>query len=415
MGDRILVVDDDRELAELLGMLLSKHGYETDVVFNGEEALRAVTDFQPSVILQDYVLPDMKGDELLVMLKEACPDCYIITMTAKGSEEVAAELFRAGASDYLKKPVESDKLIATVENVLRLRSSESTCGELSGVIIRHSREFLLINALSAALNADIPRNDKYDIAADIVMKGMQADYVNISVLTGKEGGPERLTSVCSDRIKGSLPALDAEVGLLKYVAGIKKPATVADFANEERFGVSGVFRDSGITSALAVPMTLSGATVGVLGAFSLKPTNFPSFVIKLLDSFANFIALDIENESLTRRASLLENTIESAIGAVGEHVTVQDTSHRILYANQAAADSAGQPVKDLIGQQCCWIFHNIKEPIKDCPAEEAVSTGKTVEKTLDAGDGKGMITISAHPVLDDEGVVKMVIERVRPA
>jgi len=415
MGDRILVVDDDRELAELLGMLLGKRGYETRVAFNATDALNIACDFEPSLILQDYVLPDMRGDELLVRLRERCPDSYVVTMTAKGSEEVAAELFRAGASDYLKKPIESDKLITTVENVLKLKSSENMRDELTGALMRHSREFLLINTLSTALNANIPRAEKYDIAADIVMKGMRADYVAISVPNRNKGGLDRLVSASSDRAGGNVSVLDAEPGLLEYVAGTNKPAAVTDFASEDRFNVSDSFKSAGITSALAVPMTLSGETVGMLGAYFMGRRNFPSFVIKLLTSFANLIALDMENEALIKKSAVMGRVIEGVTSAVSGRITVQDKEHTILFANRAAAESIGKEIKDLIGQQCCWLFHSSKGPIKGCPVEEAIGSGKRVEKTLDLGGETGSLLVTAEPILDDEGNVEMVVERVRPA
>jgi GAF domain-containing protein len=259
----------------------------------------------------------------------------------------------------------------------------------------------------------MPRTEKLDIAADIVMKGMRADYVHISVKSPDNGKLGLLVSACTESIADSKDGLDKAAGLAGYVADTIKPSTVRDLNTEDRFVIGSALRDAGLTSALAVPMILNGNIVGILCVYMKARTNFPSFVIKLLNSFANLIALDIENESLTERVGSLEKIIKGVCESVGERVTVQDKNHKILYANEAAAESVGLPVSDIIGQQCCWIFHNSKEPAQGCPVEEALRTGERVVKVMNVEGIK--VRIIVELIKDGNGEVDAVVEHVSPA
>src|SRR5512143_2569955 len=106
MPEKILVVDDDNEFADLIGLLFTKNGFEVKVAYTRREALELAPDFSPAVVVHDYMLPDYDGIDLMKGLKVSCPGTYVVIMTARGSEEVAVGSMKAGASDYLKKPFE---------------------------------------------------------------------------------------------------------------------------------------------------------------------------------------------------------------------------------------------------------------------------------------------------------------------
>jgi len=122
---RILLVDDEKHIIELISVLLEDfEDFEILKAYNGDEALELVKEHRPELVLLDYMMPKKNGLEVLKEIKKDFKDCYVIIMTGKGSEKVAVELMKAGASDYLPKPFKADELIDVVESVLKFRMTE---------------------------------------------------------------------------------------------------------------------------------------------------------------------------------------------------------------------------------------------------------------------------------------------------
>ncbi len=123
-GERILIVDDEEVIVELAGLLLKKRGFEVLFANNGEQCLQVVAEYQPALVLLDYMMPIMNGLDTLKKIRRHYPDTYVVMFTGKGSEEVAVELMRAGAADYLRKPFASGSLFERIDAVLSVRQVE---------------------------------------------------------------------------------------------------------------------------------------------------------------------------------------------------------------------------------------------------------------------------------------------------
>jgi len=117
----ILVVEDEREIQELIAYNLSKEGYRVTAVGTGEEALRAVGSAHPDLVLLDLMLPGVDGLEVARLLKAdpATRDIPIIILTAKGEDTDVVTGLELGADDYVRKPFSLRVLIARIRVVLR--------------------------------------------------------------------------------------------------------------------------------------------------------------------------------------------------------------------------------------------------------------------------------------------------------
>ena len=115
---KILIVDDDNNIAELIALYLTKECFETLIVNDGESALTAVDSFAPSLILLDLMLPGIDGYQVCreVRAKSAIP---IIMLSAKGEIFDKVLGLELGADDYMEKPFDSKELVAWVKAVLR--------------------------------------------------------------------------------------------------------------------------------------------------------------------------------------------------------------------------------------------------------------------------------------------------------
>lgn len=115
---RILIVDDDNNIAELIALYLTKECFEIQIVNDGESAITAVDSFHPNLILLDLMLPGMDGYQVCreVRAKSSIP---IIMLSAKGEIFDKVLGLELGADDYMEKPFDSKELVARVKAVLR--------------------------------------------------------------------------------------------------------------------------------------------------------------------------------------------------------------------------------------------------------------------------------------------------------
>jgi DNA-binding NtrC family response regulator len=115
---RILVVDDESSARGALSEILQDEGYKVRTAADGFRALAAASEFAPDVVLTDLKMPGMDGLSLMERIKETQPDVAVVLMTAFGAVESAVEAMRAGAANYLTKPLNSDELLLVLERCL---------------------------------------------------------------------------------------------------------------------------------------------------------------------------------------------------------------------------------------------------------------------------------------------------------
>ena len=114
---RVLIVDDNRDSAELLTLLLEREGHETLTAYDGQEAIALAAQFQPNVALLDIGLPDMDGYELLETLRSSAElsDCKFVAVTGHGELRTGAGSPQFDA--HLVKPIELDAVVRLVVEV----------------------------------------------------------------------------------------------------------------------------------------------------------------------------------------------------------------------------------------------------------------------------------------------------------
>lgn len=131
-GSRVLIVDDDLIVSASIARLLAGFGHETETAHSAEEALRLVEDAERGagaraarpfvVVVADMALPDLSGLELIKTLRSRHPDVVALSITGYPTIEAAVGAIRAGAIDYLAKPVVDDELRLAVEKAIRQQS-----------------------------------------------------------------------------------------------------------------------------------------------------------------------------------------------------------------------------------------------------------------------------------------------------
>jgi len=123
-GNRILVVDDEPSIVDAVATALRYEGFEVDEATGGREALRAVAEREPDLVVLDWMLPDLEGIEVGRRIRERGFKSAILFLTAKDAVENKVEALRAGGDDYVTKPFSLAEIVARVQAILRRTQSD---------------------------------------------------------------------------------------------------------------------------------------------------------------------------------------------------------------------------------------------------------------------------------------------------
>jgi CheY-like chemotaxis protein len=137
--ERVLVVDDSADQLLMVESVLQKSGYETATATDGAEALAAIEQQCPDLVVTDLKMPNMNGLELVEKLRDAYPTLPVILMTAYGSGEIAMEALQRGAASYIPKRLIREHMGDTLEQILELTRD------------RRERERLLVSLVESDL------------------------------------------------------------------------------------------------------------------------------------------------------------------------------------------------------------------------------------------------------------------------
>ena len=159
-NQKILIVDDDENIAELISLYLTKECFDTMMVHDGEEALSAFDTYQPNLILLDLMLPGIDGYQVCreIRAKSQTP---IIMLSAKGEVFDKVLGLELGADDYIMKPFDSKEMVARVKAVLRRyhpikpeppAEDRGKCVEYPGIVINLTNYSVIVDGK----NVDMP-------------------------------------------------------------------------------------------------------------------------------------------------------------------------------------------------------------------------------------------------------------------
>jgi len=123
-GRKILVVDDNTEFVGLIRRILERKDFQVSIALDGKTAVEKVISDIPELVLLDLKLPDIPGEELLIRIKEIDKDIAVVVITGHGGEQVAVDMMRKGAIDFLSKPVDREAFLSSINNALEIRDAQ---------------------------------------------------------------------------------------------------------------------------------------------------------------------------------------------------------------------------------------------------------------------------------------------------
>ncbi len=338
----ILVADDNPEMRQAIEeTILNPAGYIVRSVGDGMSALSLAHELEPDVIITDHLMPSLTGIELIRRLHTEKPHIPVILITGEGSEDLAIEALRSGASDYITKPFKAEQLLAAVGRVLSSSQRWKEMVRAEGEAIE-TGEDLERRVLELETLAQIGRSVTVMLDLDEVLTTVVEAAVQ---LTGAE--------------EGSLLLLDDVSGEL-YMRASKNfdDEFVRTFRVQVQDSLAGQVVETGkvvlldahspkkiktaylVQSLIYVPLQVRGRTIGVFGVDNRKAgLELDEHDVKVMMAMADYAAIAIENAQLLNRSEAERRKLETILLQTENAVIVVDPDHRILVINKAAQEA----------------------------------------------------------------------------
>ncbi len=306
----VLVVDDDALIREIAVDILKLADYRVFTASDGTEALENLGRRKIDVVLLDLVLPGCSGMELVPRINELNPDCAVIIMTAFASIDSAIEAIRAGAYDFIKKPLKTEELLHAVKKACERQSLVVENRQLMHKLEDRLMRLELFKKISKALSSTLSLNELLEKVMQVTKTAIGAEAC--SVLLHDEAAGELVFTVAIGR-KGSEVKkfrIRPGQGIAGWAFEHKKPILVRDVKKDERF-FSGVDEKTGFRtkSIIAVPLLLKNKILGVIQVINkINGGHFDADDRDLLVSMSGQIAVAIENARITDDLTMSFNT-----------------------------------------------------------------------------------------------------------
>lgn len=225
---KILVVEDDADINQLLMKILSKQGFQVRQAYSGTEAQLLLSMETFDMVLLDLMLPGITGEELIEIIREK-EDLPILVLSAKTALEDKVKVLNLGADDYLSKPFEKDEVIARVHAALRryhktpLQQREETKFKYKKLILdSESREAMIVKIDGSEQNLLLTSHE-FDILLLLVQnpnKVFSRESLYEKVWDGGYYGEDHTVNVHVSNLRKKMNQIDPEEEYIKTVWGI---------------------------------------------------------------------------------------------------------------------------------------------------------------------------------------------------
>ena len=211
---RVLVVDDEAMLADLLAQALRHEGWETDTAKDGLDALAKADSFHPDVVILDVQMPRMDGLETLERLRARDPELPVLFLTARDAVADRVHGLRAGADDYVTKPFDLDEVAARVEGLLRRAGRARTAAPTLLTV--------------ADLTLDVESHDVKRGGEDVTLTNTEFELLrylmeNVGIVLSKQ---KILDAVWSHDFGGQVNVVELYISYLRKKIDAGRPALI---------------------------------------------------------------------------------------------------------------------------------------------------------------------------------------------
>ena len=330
---KILVVDDEVELKNILVEALASRGYETAGSTSGEEALAALRGEAFDVLLTDLMMPEMDG---ITLVKESLlidPHIVCMVMTGQGTIQTAVDAMKEGAFDYVLKPFRLQTVLPALTRAMNTRHMR-----LENL---HLRDTVAIYELAQTIAFTLDPQTVISKLADAALQQTDADEVSVLLPVG-EGSDELYVAAVRGENRQRLLGERVPLGesISGWVAREREPLILEGEVKDKRF--RSLWPHPEIRSAISIPMQVANKLVGTININALNRARpFTLGQMKALTILASTAAAALESASLYRQVQQAEEKYRSIFENAVEGVFQSTPEGRLLTVNPAMARILG--------------------------------------------------------------------------
>ncbi|MBI5747611.1 MAG: response regulator [Nitrospinae bacterium] len=351
ISQKILIVDDEKDILDLLSKVFKKNGYEIDTARDGIEALEKAKSFKPALILTDIKLPNMDGIELLKKFKAMDSPPEIILMTGYHDlYDSTVDALKIGVFQYIKKPfTDSDFILRIVKNAsekvnlkMEVEREKHLILNQKEMLERLSFEIESANQIAAILASwEYSLDEKIDKTLLIILSQIGANKGSVMLLDETE--EHLIVRASTNKNILGVKSKITDSGIANWVAREGKPVFIEDINDDARFKKkNGEYKYNAI---LSLPLTIKGNVIGVLNVTDKAGgAPFEEEDQDILQRFVDRIVILIENAQLNEN---LERKVEERTREL------EETHKKLLHAERLSA----------IGKLAANVAHEINNPV----------------------------------------------------
>lgn len=348
---RVLVVDDEKVIREILADFLSMEGFSVRTAEDGSAALVELSRAQYDLVLSDLKMPNMGGLELLAAIAKHTPNVITVIMTGFGTVETAIDAMKRGAYDYILKPFKVEEVVHTIRRGLEKRKLQAENLRL--------KEALSLYKVSEAIAASLSLDEVMRTVTDAAIHEVDADQALVVLDDGEGGFYERACELHPEfRPRSGVGQLDAEA--LREYFEEDKPLRV--HGPQARPWFSFMPPDLNASSLVVTPLNMRQRTIGFLGVVSYsRGKRFDEGQRKMLRMVANRAAAAMENARLYED---LKATFQQTIKGLASAIDKMDRytsghSERVAAYAQILAIKLGLPEDEVEIVRQAALMHDI--------------------------------------------------------
>lgn len=347
-SELILVAEDSEEIRHFIrDNILVPSGYRVHTVGDGMSALTLAGELHPGVVVTDANMPGLSGLELIRRLRADHPEIPTILITSEGSESIAAEALRAGASDYLTKPFEPEQLLAAVQRAGRERSRRQALAKADiseKTLERRVRELEALAQVGRTVTALLELDSVLMAVVDEAVRLTGAEEGSLLLMDESTGELYMRASKNFDEEFARSFRLRVEDSLAGQVVSSGQSFLLDESAPQK-------IKTAYLVQSLAyVPLRVRGRTIGVLGVDNRARRQWMTRQdLTVLEAMADYAAIAIENAQLYGRSESERRKMETVLTQTTDGVIVIDTEGRVLLVNRSAGEAFGI-AREVIGR-----------------------------------------------------------------
>jgi response regulator RpfG family c-di-GMP phosphodiesterase len=288
---RVLVVDDEKVIREILSDFLTMEGYVVRTVEDGENALKELERRTYNLVISDLKMPGMGGLELLEKIASRGQNVLTVIMTGFGTVETAIEAMKKGAYDYILKPFKIEEVVHVVERGLDRQRLQAENIKL--------KEAVSLYKISEAIAQSLSLDTVLDLILDAVLVEAEADVSTLLLQDPSSGLFRERTRRVGPNVNGGAAAHGGDVNIAEVLEHFRsdKPILAHGIRALKFFAEPPI--DKRLVSFCSIPLKVQDRVIGMLNAYSYtRGHKFLEGQRKMLSVLASRAAVSIENARL---------------------------------------------------------------------------------------------------------------------